>query len=132
VIVAAGAPPHEPSFFETRGERKGSDDVAVSVLQGVIKEVVLVLEKMRLEALYKTCCLAGMVGRPNFVGKSIPSKGVAMSANKKSNLKICPKKQTENRKILKRKWSYCWPLTGGDLWPALWTSAAKWTKDAPE
>jgi hypothetical protein len=30
---------------------KGSDDMAVSVLQGVIKEAELALEKMRLEAL---------------------------------------------------------------------------------
>jgi hypothetical protein len=34
--------------------------------------------------------------RPYFVRKSMPSKGVVTAAHKKSNLKICPEKQTEN------------------------------------
>ncbi len=48
------------------------------------------------QAAYKTCCLAGMIYMPNFVRKSMLSKGVATGANNKFNLKICPKKQTEN------------------------------------
>jgi hypothetical protein len=41
------------------------------------------------QAAYKTCCLAGMTERQNFVKKPT-------GANKKFNLKICPDKQTEN------------------------------------
>ncbi len=82
---------------------KGSDDMAVSVLQGVIKEAELALEKMRLEALCKTCCLVGMIKRPNLIRKSLLSKGVAMAANKKSNLKFVLKNKQKIREMPKQE-----------------------------
>jgi hypothetical protein len=40
--------------------------------------------------------LEEMMERPNFVRKSMPSKGVVTAANEKSNSKICLEKQIEN------------------------------------
>jgi hypothetical protein len=61
-----------------------------------MKEAVLALEKVRLEATWETCCLEGIMEKPNFVRKSMPSKGMATAANKKMYSKVGPEKQTEN------------------------------------
>ena len=56
------------------------------------------MEKVRPEAACKTCCLEGMIDRPNFARKSIPYKGVATAASKNSKSKVWSEKQTEERR----------------------------------
>jgi hypothetical protein len=51
---------------------------------GFNEEATLALEKVQPEADCKTCCLEGMMAGLNFVRKSMPSNGVATTANKKS------------------------------------------------
>ncbi len=71
--------------------------MTVSGLQGLIKGVVLALVKMRPEAACRTCCLEGSIESSNFAKKSMPRRGVATAANKKSNLKFWLQKQTVRR-----------------------------------
>ena len=61
---------------------------AVSGLQGLIKEMVLALVNVRLEAACRTCCLAGIIESSNLARKSMPRIGVATAASKKSNSKL--------------------------------------------
>jgi hypothetical protein len=63
-----------------------------------------------------------MMKRPNFVRKSMPSKGVATVANKKSNSKFCPQKQTEKRVGFAMRLP---PVAY--MWVASWKHAEKWT-----
>jgi hypothetical protein len=53
-----------------------------------MKEVVLALENVWPEAACRTCCFEGIIEKPNFVKKSMPRRGVAPAASKKSNLKF--------------------------------------------
>jgi hypothetical protein len=67
---------------------------AVSGFQGLTKELVLALVKVRPEAACRTCCFAGIIESSNFAKKSMPTIGVATAARKKSNSKLWPAKQT--------------------------------------
>ena len=104
----------------------------VSGLQGLMKEAVLALEKVQPKAACKTCCLEGMMEMPKVVRKSMPSKGVAAVANKKSNSNCCPEKQTENRRnpqagiVLPLAFTRCGPV-GGYV-----EACGKMDNDAPE
>jgi hypothetical protein len=62
-----------------------------------MKEVVLALVKVGPGAACRTCCLEGIIESSNFVKISMPGRGVATAASKKSNLKVWPKKQTVRR-----------------------------------
>ncbi len=85
--------------------------VVVSGLQGLMKGVVLALEKVWPEAACRTCCLEGIIESSNFVKKSMPKRGVATAASKKSNLKFWLEKQTVRRR--KPQAGICLPLVGG-------------------
>jgi hypothetical protein len=92
---------------------------AVSVLQGLMKEAVLVFKKVRPEAMCKTCCLEGII-RPNLVRKSMLIKGMATAANKKPNLKFVKRQRRRISKIPNPRWFCRCPLPCADLWVALW------------
>jgi hypothetical protein len=62
----------------------------------------------------------------NFGRKSMPSKGVATEANKKSSSKLFPEKQRENRQIPQAGMVLPVARPGVDLWAALWKHAARW------
>jgi hypothetical protein len=76
--------------FCTWGGRAATD----SGLQGLTKELVLALVKVRPEAACRTCCFAGIIESSNFARKYMPMIGVATATRKKSNSKLWPAKQT--------------------------------------
>ncbi len=61
---------------------------AVSGFQGLMKEVVFAFVNVRPEAACRTCCIEGIIEKPNFVKKSMPRRGVVTAASKKSNYKF--------------------------------------------
>ncbi len=81
------------SSFCTWGGRAATAAVVLGV-QGLTKELVLALVKVRPEAVCRTCCFAGIIESSNFARKSMPIIGVATAARKKSNSKLWPAKQT--------------------------------------
>ncbi len=80
----------------------------------------------------KTCCLEGIIERPNLVRKSMPSKGVATAASEKSNSKFCLETLAENqqnpqaRMVLPLAPTKCGP-EGGSV-----EACGKMDSDAPE
>ncbi len=107
----------------------GRPAAAVSGLQGLIKEMVLALVKVRPEAACRTCCLAGIIESSNFARKSMPRTGVATAASKKSNSKLWLSKQTVRQRRPQARLACHWPPQGADLWvaPSLNTAGLKWT-----
>jgi hypothetical protein len=80
--------------------RESGDDGGCLCAPGFNEEAILSLEKVRPEAVYKTCCIEGMMERPNSVRKSMSSKRVSVAAKKNSNLKFCSE---TDRKLVKSK-----------------------------
>ncbi len=60
--------------------RESATAAAVSGLQGLTKELVLALVRVRPEAVCRTCCFAGIIESSNFARKSMPIMGVATAA----------------------------------------------------
>ncbi len=69
-----------------------------SVDEGGKQDVVLALSKMQPVATCRTCCLEGTIDKPKCVKKSMPSKGVATAASRKSKAKFWSEKQTVKRR----------------------------------
>ncbi len=103
------------------GGRRWDAAATVSGLQGLIKGVVLALVKVRPEAACRTCCLDGIIESSNLAKKSMPRRGVATAASKKSNSKFWPEKQMVRRRktqagiCLPLAPTWCGPVGGAEL-----------------
>jgi hypothetical protein len=63
-----------------------------------MKEAVLALENVWPKAACNTCCFEGIIEKPNFAKKSMPRRGEATAASKKSISKFWPEKQMVRRR----------------------------------